>query len=255
MSIVQIVFSPTGGTQRVTDIITGEWNMPVQRLDLTDEKISPDFPTLGKEDVAVLSVPSFGGRVPALAFQRIAKIDGNQAKCILICVYGNRAYEDTLTELNDIAEKNGFHVIAAIAAVAEHSIMHQYAAGRPDGEDEEELRHFARRILEKIQTDSPLASPPQIPANHPYKEYKVSNLIPEADESCNLCGHCANICPAHAISQDQPNLTDSSACISCMRCVAKCPQSARKVDHNMVFALSEKVKEICTVRKRNELYL
>ncbi len=35
-----------------------------------------------------------------------------------------------------------FRVIAAVSAVAEHSIAHEYAAGRPDGEDRDELRRF-----------------------------------------------------------------------------------------------------------------
>ena len=47
-------------------------------------------------------------------------------------------------------EKSGFKVIAAIAAIAEHSIMHQYAAGRPDAKDRSELSSFAKKVLEKI---------------------------------------------------------------------------------------------------------
>ncbi len=45
-------------------------------------------------------------------------------------------------ELKDVAEKSGFKVIAAIAAIAEHSIMHQYATGRPDSKDKQELQNF-----------------------------------------------------------------------------------------------------------------
>ena len=36
MNVSQIVFSPTGGTGQVADIITGEWNIPVNKIDLTD---------------------------------------------------------------------------------------------------------------------------------------------------------------------------------------------------------------------------
>ena len=59
---------------------------------------------------------------------------GNQARAVLVCVYGNRAYEDTLIELKDVADKAGFVPAAAVATIAEHSIMHKFAAGRPDGQ-------------------------------------------------------------------------------------------------------------------------
>ena len=61
------------------------------------------------------------------------------ARAVLMCVYRNRAYEDTLLELADTAEKAGFHVIAAVAAIAEHSVIREIAAGRPDAADRARL--------------------------------------------------------------------------------------------------------------------
>ena len=72
--------------------------------------------------MAVIAVPSYGGRVPGTAAGRLGAIRGNGARAVLVCVYGNRAYEDTLVELQDIAKQAGFRVTAAVAAVAEHSI-------------------------------------------------------------------------------------------------------------------------------------
>lgn len=145
MNVSQITFSPTGGTDKVAEIITKTWGMPVNKIDLSNAETDYSSLNIGKEDIALIAVPSYGGRVPSLATQRILNIHGNQAPCVIVCVYGNRAYEDTLIELNDAAEKSGFKVIAAIAAIAEHSIMHQYAAGRPDAEDESELNYFAKK--------------------------------------------------------------------------------------------------------------
>ena len=67
----------------------------------------------------------------------------------LVCVYGNRAYEDTLVEMEDAANHCGFQVVAAIAAVAEHSILSQYASNRPDASDEKQLVNFADQIADK----------------------------------------------------------------------------------------------------------
>ena len=93
MNIVQIVFSPTGGTQKAADMITSAWDTPVRKVDLPDPETDFSAVSLEKDDVAVIAVPSFGGRVPAPAIQRLEKINGNQAMGILVCVYGNRAYE------------------------------------------------------------------------------------------------------------------------------------------------------------------
>lgn len=76
---------------------------------------------------------------------------GNQARAVLVCVYGNRAYEDTLIELKDVADKAGFVPAAAVATIAEHSIMHKFAAGRPDETDQKELREFGKRVREYLE--------------------------------------------------------------------------------------------------------
>lgn len=254
MNTVQITFSPTGGTQRVADIIAEGWGKPVRKIDLTDAGLKTTH--LEKEDLAVIAVPSFGGRVPGLAAQRLAEIHGNQARCVVVCVYGNRAYEDTLIELKDLAEQCGFQVIAAVSAVAEHSIAHEYAAGRPDGEDRDELRSFAEKILEKLNSgDAGSISAPEVPGNRPYQKAGGGGLVPKADKSCVGCGLCAKNCPAQAISRENLKTADSKKCISCMRCVVKCPQSARKISGAVVSAVSLALKKACSVRKSNELYI
>ena len=252
MSVFQIVFSPTGGTQKVADTITLKWDKPARKIDLSDPKTDFAAISLEKEDIAVIAVPSFGGRVPALAVERLEKIHGNGAMCVAVCVYGNRAYEDTLIELNDAAAKSGFQVIAGIAAIAEHSIMHQYATGRPDEEDRTQLQGFAEKILEKISNAD--MSAPQIPGNRPYKKAGGAGLVPKADHKCNACGLCAEKCPAQAISRENPRETDGKKCISCMRCISVCPQSARKVNSAMVAVAALAIKNACSVRKDNELF-
>ena len=149
MRIVQIVFSPTGGTQRVADLITGAWGLPVTQFDLSDPAAGCTELQLDSQDLVLIAVPSFGGRVPALAIQRLGNISGGGARCAVVCVYGNRAYEDTLIELSDAAARCGFEVIAGVAAIAEHSIFHEYATGRPDAQDTARLQDIARRILTK----------------------------------------------------------------------------------------------------------
>ena len=93
-----IYFSPTGGTKRVADILVRNLNGEFCDVDICRdiEKM-----TLQAGDVCLVSVPSFAGRVPQIAIERIKKIVGNGAKAILNCVYGNREWDDTLTELQE----------------------------------------------------------------------------------------------------------------------------------------------------------
>ena len=142
MNTVEISFSPTGGTEKVAHIISRQWSESAMKIDLSDSKTDFSRYDINKEDQVLVAMPSFGGRAPSVAIERLKKIAGNGARCTLVCVYGNRAYEDTLAEMEDAAKECGFQVVAAIAAVAQHSIIPQYAANRPDALDEKQLAEF-----------------------------------------------------------------------------------------------------------------
>lgn len=55
-------------------------------------------------------------------------------------------------------------------------------------------------------------------------------MVPKAGSGCTGCGLCAEQCPAQAIRPDEFRKTDGEKCISCMRCVVRCPQGARNVN-------------------------
>lgn len=253
MKCVKIVFSPTGGTHRAAEIITSQWGREAVTVDLCDRKMDFFQCHIDSDDLVLIAVPSYGGRVPALAAERLSLIQGNGAACVLLCVYGNRAYEDTLVEMQDIAEKDGFKVIAAVSAVAEHSIVRKFAAGRPDDQDRQLLQDFAGRILDKFKSGN--CGVPQIPGNRPYKKAGSVGLVPKGGAACLKCGKCADVCPSGAISRDRPKTADKSKCISCMRCVAVCPQSARKANGIMVFVASPALKKACSTRKECQLFI
>ncbi len=248
MNIVEIIFSPTGGTEKAAHIISRTWGESAAEIDLSDAKTDFTKCEIRKEDMVLIAMPSFGGRAPATAIERLRQITGNGAKCTLVCVYGNRAYEDTLAEMEDAATTSGFRVIAAIAAVAEHSIIPQYAAGRPDASDEAQLTDFAERILQKNGDVAP------VPGNRPYKKGGGAGLVPKVTKNCVKCGLCAGKCPVQAIDPETFS-ADPQKCISCMRCVKQCPNEARKVNGVMVSVAALAIKKACSVRKENELFV
>lgn len=253
MKLYEVIFSPTGGTQKVADLLTKALGGEYTAVDLTDSGADFSAVAFTPEDVAVIAVPSYGGRVPGTAAERISTMKGSGARAVLVCVYGNRAYEDTLVELEDTAKQAGFRVIAAVAAIAEHSIAHRYAAGRPDAEDAKELETFAGKIQEKLSSED--SAEPKIPGNRPYKKAGGSGMVPKPTKACTNCGLCAEKCPVQAIDPSDPGHTDKDKCISCMRCVSICPQSARKVSSVMLAAVDVALKKVCSDRKEGELYI
>ena len=248
MNTVEIVFSPTGGTEKVAHIIGRQWSENTIKIDLSDPKADFSGYTINEEDRVLVAMPSFGGRAPAAAIERLRKIAGNGGKCTLVCVYGNRAYEDTLAEMEDAAKECGFRVVAAVAAVAQHSILPQYAVGRPDASDKKQLEQFAEQIAGKTEAVV------SIPGNRPYKKAGGAGLVPKVGKSCTKCGLCAESCPVQAIDAGRFK-ADSKKCISCMRCVKQCPEKARKVNGAMVSIAAMAIKKACSVRKENELYI
>jgi ferredoxin len=250
MSLYAMYFSPTGGTKKVVDELCKGWGEEPNLWDLCqNQPVSTQFQP---QDVCLVAVPSFGGRVPQVALDRIKTMEGHGAAAVLVCVYGNRAYDDTLLELKDALCGAGFVCLGAVAAVAEHSIMHQFAAGRPDEQDGQQLREFGAQLRQRWEKKE--NKEVEVPGNRPYREYGGVPMKPKANNNCNGCGRCASHCPVGAIDPQNPKKTDEKTCISCMGCIAVCPQHARKINPLLVAAAGAKMKKACAGRKENELF-
>lgn len=254
MAVYRITFSPTGGTDKVTDILMKGFGKEREEISLLS--VEGDYGTweFQAEDVCFIGVPSFGGRVPQTAAERLGQMKGNGAKAVLVCVYGNRAYEDTLTELKDKVQEAGFVPFGAVAAVAEHSIMRRFAAGRPDESDREILQDFGRRLREKLEKGEPEGEL-TVPGAHPYRKYGTIPFVPKPERGCNDCGYCARFCPVGAIDTGDVKKVDEKKCIACMGCVSVCPKKVRKVNRVVLLAAETKMAKLFEERKENELFL
>ena len=249
MKIHQIIFSPTGGTQRANEILCQGMDKECVVTDLCVKAADIRLPNIQEDDLAVIAMPVFAGRVPALAVERLRMVNPNSAKCVVVAVFGNRAYDDALLEMQGVATEMGFRVIAA---VAEHSIIRKYGKGRPDADDEQTLRQFGADIVKKAESND--CTMPQVPGNRPYKKGgKVPQ--PKGRRGCNHCGVCASQCPVDAIPLSDPKTVDSAKCISCMKCVSVCPTGARGIGVVMNFLATQGLKKVCATRKGNKLYI
>lgn len=252
MSIYAIYFSPTKNTEEIVKIVANEIGN-YKEIDLSKRNCKFEL-SFNEEDICIIGVPSYGGRVPAVALQRIKQFKANNTKAILLVSYGNRAYEDTIKELEDNVSQNGFYCIGAICAVAKHSIMPQFGATRPDKTDKEQLIQFTKQILNKIKNNSTYEKL-KLPGNYPYRDYHGIPLKPKITKNCTNCKLCAKTCPVGAISMENAKITNKKICISCMRCIKQCPANARKLNPFLLKIASIKMKKVCMDRKENELFI
>ena len=248
-------FSPGGGTAEVNRALARDVEADLFLHDCTTPGARQAPLPFAPEDRVFMAFPVYGGRMPRNIDEVFRHIEGNGARCALVAVYGNREFEGALLDLFAIAVKKGFRPVAAVAAVAQHSLAPQVAAGRPDSEDRSELAAFGRRIMAAMRTDVRLEYAPG--AYPEWKPPRGASLFPITDrEKCVACGQCAAVCPSAAIPADDFAATDTERCIVCAACARYCPTGARqmgtpesreKLAHHLVTAASR--------RKEPELWL
>ncbi len=248
-----IHFSPTHGGKKIVRAVAEGFGREKRELDLClREKQSL---VLGAGDTAVVAMPVYSGRIPALAAERMRSIKASGTPIMTVVVYGNREYDDALLELNDLCEEQGFLVVGSAAFTGEHSFHSEVAEGRPDHNDLQQAIEVGRQLKQKLESKN--ISPPSVKGNRPYKESGRVPFYPVGDENCIECGFCAQWCPAGAIDKKNCRETDGELCIACMRCVKDCPQNAR--DLNMgdeeKKAFREKIKRACNSGYPNEIIL
>ncbi|MEG2173736.1 MAG: 4Fe-4S binding protein [Desulfovibrionaceae bacterium] len=259
-SLESFYFSATGTTKKVLQEIGKGFVGPHREYDLLQQPLtqSPRQPLLlSATSLAVVALPVYAGRLPAYCLPSLALLRGQKTPAIAVVVYGNRHYDDALLELTDILDAQGFTLIGAAAFVAQHSIFPTVATGRPDAADCHHMADFARQCAQKLErlADISGAKPVAIPGNRPYKDPPRVALQPSPDDSCTLCGACADICPAQAITVGTSFRKDEARCFSCAACVAVCPTHAQAFRSPEYAKFSAVFTEKCRTRREPELFV
>ncbi len=243
-------FSPTGGTRKTAASLAATLAETIIAHDFgSKQPISP-----GTAELALIAAPVFAGRIPALVADGVKSLAGAGKKVVTLVIYGNRAYEDALLELNDCAKEAGFSIIASGAFVANHSIVRFSGVGRPDERDLAELADFGNAILAKLNQGS--ETEPEVPGDRPYRAGMTVPATPIFLPSCVQCGKCMRTCPTGAIQRNGKQLiTDTSTCILCMACVAACPTGSRILPPPMQEAMNNRLAHLKDVRNGNARFL
>lgn len=279
MKINVIYFSATGGTAKVAKTIAkgiqSVLDAEISIYDFTLPSGRGSLPQVGPDDISVVATPVYAGRVPNLLLKYITQFCGKGSMAISVVTYGNRNFDDALTELNDILTDCDVRPVAAAAFVAQHSFSETLAAGRPSEEDLSQAyglgvetaklitsEGFSKPIIGESQL---AAGKVQLPgrsrAERQYYQPKdaegnpidIRKVKPLTTSACTGCGHCAAVCPMGAI--DLSDFTKvPGICIKCNACIKECPQKAKYFDDPGYLYHKEDLERRYSQHKDNSIY-
>lgn len=255
MKIYTYTFSPTGTSacvlQAVSSTLAEMPDTEIQFTNLTHNAVTDTV--LTNADIAIVAAPVYGGKIAPVLKQRLDGLRGEGTRCILIAVYGNRAFENAAVDLACFMTERGFRVSGVAAFIGEHSYstaQTPIAQGRPDDADIESARQFGCEIASRIMSGSlrqvDASALPEQPAPETsllnFRNFVIDyqrsqkesprTFLPEVDTSlCDDCGTCADVCPTEAIAISDLHHTDPAKCIKCCACVKACPQKRAHTRH------------------------
>lgn len=244
-NICTLFFSPTKNTEKcvkalakgLASVLTGG---DFFSIDITDKDARKGVYDFGAEDIVIMGMPVYAGRVPNKIAPFITdSVYGDMTLAIPVVTYGNRAYNDALKELATILFNNCFDIVGAVAALGEHAFSEKLAPGRPNEKDLTDIENYGislgKAILKGNQKYSNIASLPgrelsqseyYVPLKADGTPAKFLKAMVETDTSkCTGCGACREICPMGNFKNSLTN--PEGICIKCHGCVKACPEHAK----------------------------
>lgn len=227
-----LYFSATDTTAKIIKSVASGFNENAKEYNITLPVNRVNTLSFSENDIVIIGVPVYAGRVPEFLSDYFTKIRGNNTYAVFIVVYGNRAYDDALLELKNIFEKNGFIGIAGGAFIGEHSYTSKVATGRPDADDLNISYKFGLDINEKLKACDSLLHKLTVKGNYPYRKGMIYEpVMIDTDEKCTNCGICSKHCPMGAINIYSNKDIDISICIRCCSCIKRCPIKAKDINY------------------------
>lgn len=267
-----VYFSGTGTTEktvrRIASDLSAALSTPMEVFDFTPPAARQDDLSFGPEDLVVLGVPTYAGRVPNVLLPYLTgKVHGAATPAVPVVLFGNRNFDDSLMELRNILTANGFMPVAAAAFVGEHSFSRTLGAGRPNAEDLAQMDDFACGAAQKLRE---LAALPTVPVSvageesiRPYytprdrhgAPINILKVKPKTDMTlCGGCGLCAARCPMGSINPADVSQV-KGICIKCCACVKGCPSGAKYFDDPGYLYHQHELEEIYARPAENALFI
>lgn len=255
-----LYFSPTNGTKQIIKSIATSISSSYEEFDITLPQNRVNKITFFDDDLVIIGMPTYAGRVPRLLHPYLEKITAHNTLGVFVSTYGNRDYEDALLEQYDLLTSKGFIGLGAATFITEHSSTNQLATARPNIDDLKTASDFGLSIsnrLKEINASSDLHTL-SLPGNRPYvtKNITMPPMAPETNEKCVTCGICVKHCPTSAIDFSDCKTIDASKCIKCNSCVKRCPLHAKAIVHDAYRSMQNMlITNFASPQKSPELFL
>ena len=255
LRIYYAYFSPGNTTEKVVSHIASSFqNYPVESINLTDYATRQEDYYFKENELLILGVPSYGGRVPIPVIDALSRFSGLNTPVVLVATYGNRDIDDTLMELKKNVTDKGFIPIGAASFVCQHTFLKECAEGRPDEEDLKIAKEFGDKLKERLRLLVTYDTGNlEVPGSFPYTKPPMGEFPfrVETNDYCIYCMLCADVCPVKAISDSNPKDIDNSKCLRCGSCLRICPTQAKSFTEEPFKALQQKLAPLCGIRKEN----
>ena len=285
--IVAAYFSPTGNTEQLAKAMAGAvaeeaaacsaagaagTAVPVEYLDFTRPDARAGQYSFAADDLLIIGLPVYAGRLPNKILPFVQEnLKGDGTPSLAFVCYGNRAFDDGLSELVYEQKNTGFRPAAAAAFATQHAFASALAAGRPNAADLEEAKAFSRDVWAKIarsgddEGDGNHAEL-QVDGNTPPGPYYRPKRMdgepavflkakPLTDtDKCVSCGTCARVCSMGSIDPSDV-INVPGICIKCQACVTHCPMGAKYFDDPDFLSHKEMLEANFREEKKNRFWI
>ncbi len=258
--VTAVYFSPAGTTKEIVSFaaktIADELQIPLEIVSYTLPSEREKKYLFGEDELVIWGTPVYAGRIPNKTLDYVKDaINGKNTTMVPIVVYGNRNFDNALSELTGIMKDNGGRVLAGAAMVSRHVFSDKVAAGRPDEKDFDKLKMFCNEIVSKINKREDFEEI-VVPGNEHPKEYyvpkkndgtpaKFLKAKPVVDSAkCDGCKVCENVCPMGSITMDGGIPEFVGICIKCHACVRKCHVKAIRIEDFEFLSHVENIEKI-----------
>ena len=220
--ISKVYFSPSGTTEKIVNEVAKNFNMNRENYDL----LSFDSEKTFENELVIIGVPVFDGRIPKLACERLSKMKGKNTKAIIVVNYGNIDAGDAVLELSELLKKNNFDIVGVATTVSQHSQFSELGKNRPDADDLAKITSFTKNVIRKLENK--VENEIFVKGYKPYPDYVKPSFSVECNEDlCSECLDCVYTCPEEAIMENTPTMTNLDDCTRCSTCINVCSENAR----------------------------
>ena len=244
MKILLAYFSATGNTEKMAEVIEGQFielGADVDMLDITSYSKRQKKVDLSGYQAFVFGIPIHSVRAPRIVREWFETLDGRGKKCSTFFTYGGFGVHPAHYSTREILERRGFILVSSAEFLGKHTFnLGGWSAlkDRPDDSDFDIAREYAKKTYKRFsgedggvvgELEKTEYTEKQLEDFENFRFMAVSQLPTRDGEGCSMCMKCEELCPTQAMNAMKGE-ADRGKCIVCLRCVYICPENALKIN-------------------------